>query len=67
MVMKKLKIDKDKCIGCVSCELNCSEVFEIGIGNGKAEVKPEADLEKHKECIEGMIQECPVKAIYYEE
>lgn len=65
--MSNLKVDKEKCIGCGSCELNCPEAFEIGISNGKADVKPEVDLEKNKECIDGSIRDCPTQAIYYEE
>ncbi len=65
--MKKLKIDKDKCIGCGGCEFNCPEVFEINISSGKAEVKADADLEENKEAIERAMKECPTEAIYDED
>ncbi len=65
--MSKLKIDKDKCLGCGSCEFNCPDVFEINISSGKAEIKSTADLIKNKDCIEQSIKGCPTQAIYYEE
>ena len=65
--MKQIKVDKDKCIGCGSCELNCPDVFEINISSGKAEVKNNADLDKNQECVQQSIKECPTEAIYWEE
>jgi len=65
--MSKLEIDKDKCLGCGSCELNCPEVFEINISSGKAEIKSTADLKKNKDCIDQSVKNCPTQAIYYEE
>ena len=64
--MAELKIDKDKCIGCGSCELSCPDVFEIGISSGKAEIKKNYDSEKNQECIDKAIQDCPTQAIYRE-
>lgn len=65
--MEKLKIDKDKCIGCGSCEFNCPEVFEINISSGKAEVKKDVNIADHQEAVDRAISECPTKAINYEE
>ncbi len=65
--MKNLKIDKDKCLGCGSCELNCPDVFQINISSGKATVKNNADLDKNQECLQKSIDDCPTQAIYYEE
>ncbi|MFA6437339.1 MAG: ferredoxin [Candidatus Paceibacterota bacterium] len=57
----KINIDKEKCIGCGSCEFNCPDVFEIK--DGKANIKEKVDFEKNKDCIESAIQNCPVVAI----
>ncbi len=65
--MKKLKIDKDKCIGCGGCEFNCPEVFEINISSGKAEVKKDVNPADYQEAVDRAISECPTKAISYEE
>jgi len=36
--MKKITIDKDKCIGCFKCKSVCYSVFEVG-SDGKAKVR----------------------------
>ena len=46
----RVKINKDKCLGCGTCVAIAPEVFEIG-EDGKSKVKEEADLEKNKELI----------------
>ncbi len=65
--MENFKIDKDKCIGCGSCELNCPNVFEISMSSGKAEIKSNYDYEENKKCIDQAIKDCPTQAIYKEE
>lgn len=57
-----IKIDKEKCISCGTCEALCPAVFKLNAEN-KSEVIPEADLEKHKRCVKEAIEMCPVKAI----
>lgn len=58
----KLKIDKEKCIGCCLCEGICEEVFEMK--DGKAIVKLEIiDKTSLKDKIEDAIESCPTKAI----
>lgn len=59
--MKKVKIDKQKCLGCGVCISLCPEVFELK--DGKSEIKEKVDLEKHKNCIKEAIDSCPVQAI----
>lgn len=57
-----IKIDKEKCISCGTCEALCPEVFKLN-QDGKSELLPEVDTEKHKRCITEAIEMCPVKAI----
>ncbi len=59
--MKKVKIDKQKCLGCGVCISLCPEVFELK--DGKSKIKEEVDLEKHKDCIKQAAENCPVGAI----
>ena len=61
-----IKIDKEKCIGCGSCEAMCPDVFELG-EDGKAFVKSGFDLEQNKPCIKESINVCPVQAISQED
>ena len=59
------QIDKEKCIGCGTCEALCPAVFKLN-QEGKSEVLPEADAQKHRRCIQEAIEMCPVKAISWE-
>lgn len=61
----KIKVDKEKCIGCGLCVSLCPEVFEVD--EGKSRVKEEVDLEKNKKCVKEAVQSCPVGAIEKEE
>lgn len=59
--MAKIKIDREKCIGCGSCESVAGKLFAIKDGKAmalKSEVKGE-DEKKAKEAEEI----CPVQAI----
>ena len=58
--MKKVVIDKNKCIGCFTCKRTCYEVFDIG-NDGKAMVR--VGSENNIEEAESAIINCPVGAI----
>ena len=51
-----VKVDKEKCIGCGSCEATCPQGFEIV--DGIAKVK-----DQKAKCIKEAIEICPVDAI----
>jgi len=62
----KIKIDKNKCLGCGTCVALAPEVFEIG-EDGKSKVKEGADLEKNKDLIKQTKDSCPTQAVEIEE
>ncbi|MCG2809251.1 MAG: ferredoxin, partial [Candidatus Portnoybacteria bacterium] len=53
----KIKIDKDKCIGCGSCVAVCSDCFEMDSDN-KAVLKDSGDMK----CAQEAVDVCPVQA-----
>lgn len=56
----KVKVDKDKCIGCGTCVVIAPKSFKLG-DDGKAEViePPGDEEEKIKEAVDS----CPTSAI----
>lgn len=59
--MKKIIIDKNKCIGCYQCKNTCYSVFEVGF-DGKASVRygiSQADIKN----AETAAINCPTGAI----
>ena len=54
----KVKIDKNKCIGCEACGTVCPEVFVMK--NGKATVKK---VTTNAKCAKNAADFCPVQAI----
>jgi len=62
----KVKIDKDKCLGCGTCVAIASQVFEIA-EDGKSKVKEGVDLEKNKDLIIQAKDNCPTQAIKFGE
>ena len=61
--MVKVKVDKEKCIGCGACVAMLPEVF--GMKNGKSYVKDENGAKKEK--IKEVAELCPVNAILVED
>lgn len=62
--MKKIKIDKDKCIGCGLCASIAEKVFRLN-NEGKAQaIEPVGDKEAK---IQEAIDSCPVSAISFQE
>ncbi len=62
--MFKIKVDKEKCIGCGACEAQCPDNFELD-ENSKAKVK-KAEVGELK-CNKDAQEVCPVDAIIIEE
>jgi ferredoxin len=56
--MYKVKVNKEKCIGCGACVAICPEVFELKAG--KAIAKKQSS---NKECAKQAADSCPVNAI----
>jgi len=56
--MYKVKIDKEKCIGCEACVALCPEVFEMK--DNKANAKKQIT---DKKCAKEAADSCPTQAI----
>ena len=69
--MAKIKLEREKCIGCGSCAALCAKHFEMSedgkshlIGAEKSEME---ELEVQKiECAEAAAEACPAQCIYIE-
>jgi len=65
----KIKLEREKCIGCGSCAALCSKFFEIK-DDGKshiigADLKDFEELEVAKtDCAESAAEACPAQCIY---
>jgi len=53
----KVKVNKEKCIGCGACESICPKVFKMK--DGKAVAKSETN----EKCAKEAADSCPVQAI----
>ena len=58
--MKKLKVDKNKCIGCGACVALAGKSFRLNKDNKAEPIEPAGDDEK---TIQEAIKSCPVEAI----
>jgi len=62
----KVKVDKEKCIGCGACAAMGEEIFELN-DEGMAEAKKEEVSEEEKETVIAAKEACPTDAIVTEE
>jgi ferredoxin len=67
--MVKIKLEREKCIGCGSCVAVCSKYFEL-TEDGKSHIKntniqevEELEVEKI-ECAESAAEACPSQCIH---
>jgi ferredoxin len=69
--MSKIKLEREKCIGCGSCSALCPKYFEL-IDDGKSHIKEAVkqdieELEVEKvECAVAASEACPVQCIHIE-
>ena len=56
----KVKVDKDKCIGCGSCEAVCPDFFEM---DDEFKARFKENKRKDESCIKEAVDICPVQAI----
>ncbi len=71
--MKKIILERNKCMGCGTCAVVCSSCFEMS-EDGRSTLKEgkggEEEMEKeieNCECAEEAAQSCPVQCIHVEE
>jgi len=58
-----IKVNKDLCIGCGTCEVVCPKVFKMN-DEGKADVINSALADKDNiECAKNAAESCPTQAI----
>jgi len=69
--MAKIKLEREKCIGCGSCAALCSKYFEM-VDDGKSHIIgttkqdfEELEIEKI-ECAESAAEACPAQCIHIE-
>ncbi len=69
--MSKIKLEREKCIGCGSCQALCPKYFEMA-EDGKSHIKgcdksefEELEVEKI-ECAVSASEACPVQCIHIE-
>lgn len=69
--MPKIKLEREKCIGCGSCTAICAKYFEMA-DDGKSHIKNAVkndieELEVDKiECAESAAEACPAQCIHIE-
>lgn len=62
--MKKIIIDRHKCIGCGACTMIAPNTFCLDKEGKSTAIGQEGDS---KETVKNAAENCPVKAISYEE
>ncbi len=63
MTIKKVWVE-DGCVLCGLCETSCPNVFFMG--QEKAEIKKDVNLNKNEDCLKKAADECPVTVIKFE-
>lgn len=63
--MTQISIDKNKCLGCGTCQALAPDYFQLDYKEGKAKVVKQP--EKIDPDLESAINSCPVGAILKEE
>lgn len=71
MIIIKIIIDQNLCVGCGTCTFICVEAFELDRTGEKAQITPEFRLEKkyigevpkNLKCVNVAEKKCPVFAI----
>jgi len=69
--MAKIRLEREKCIGCGSCVAVCDKIFEMAedgkshIKNANKQVSEELEIEKI-ECAESAAEACPAQCIHIE-
>lgn len=69
--MSKIKLEREKCIGCGSCQVLCPKYFEL-LDDGKSHIKDaeKKDIEELEvvkiECAQAAVEACPAQCIYIE-
>lgn len=59
----KVKVNKEKCIGCGMCVGINSEVFDFDVNDGLAKADNEKITDENKDLVEDAVNSCPVGAI----
>lgn len=71
--MAKIKLEREKCIGCGSCQAVCPKYFELkedgksSVIGAQKDANGNDELETEKiECAEAAAEACPVQCIHVE-
>jgi len=57
----KVTVDPDICVGSGNCEASCPNVFKV-VG-GVSQVQVDTVPEEEEDCVNGAVDQCPVRAI----
>ena len=63
MAKYKIEHDRDGCIGCGACEMNCPDNWKMA-DDGKSKPKKTEISEEEFECNKKAADECPVNVIH---
>ena len=69
--MAKIKLEREKCIGCGSCAALCSKYFEMQDDgrshiNGATKQDVEESEVENAECAQAAAEACPAQCIHVE-